>query len=319
MELFPDNVQFTKAEPFVLESGSTLQDYRVQYSTYGRLNADNSNVVWVFHALTANSLVHEWWTGLIGPNRLLDSDKYFIICSNMLGSCYGAEEPHDFNFPLFTIKDMVQSHKLIKQRLGIEQIKMGIGGSMGGQQLLQWAAEEPDLFETVVPIATNAVHSSWGIAFNETQRMAIRSGNLQAGLEVARAIGMLSYRHYTTFEKKQTDQDHRISDFSASSYQRYQGEKLRKRFSPYSYYYLSKAMDSHNLGRYYGSAEEALQRIKSKAVVVGMESDILFPKQEQIFIADYLPNADIYIVESDFGHDGFLIETKKINDLLKNL
>ena len=224
----------------------------------------------------------------------------------------------DFSFPQLTIRDLVEAHKRLRNHLGIEQIHLGIGGSMGGQQLLEWAVQEPELFENIAPIATNAKHSAWGIAFNETQRMAIRSAsNPDDGLEVARAIAMLSYRHEQTYQATQNDEDGRIDEFAAASYQRYQGAKLSRRFSPFSYYYLSKVMDSHNLGVGRDSIEKALSQVKSNAIVIGIETDILFPLHEQEFIARHLPNASFHSIQSLYGHDGFLIETDKISEILR--
>ena len=309
---------FKVEEPLVLECGEALQDLRIHYTTYGKLNKDKSNVVWVFHALTANSDPAEWWPGLVGENDLINPEKHFIICANMLGSCYGSSEPENFDFPLITIRDMVEAHKKLKEHLGIDSIKIGIGGSMGGQQLLEWAVQEPDLFETIVPIATNAKHSAWGIAFNEAQRMALKSAsNLNQGLEAARAIAMLSYRNQETYNATQSDEDDRIDDFSSASYQQYQGTKLSKRFSPYSYYYLSKAMDSHNVGIGKDGIEKALAGINSKAIVIGVETDILFPLSEQERIYEHIPNSVFYPVQSLYGHDGFLIETGQITTILK--
>lgn len=312
-----ETVNFQVEEPLILESGHTLQNLRIQYTTYGQLNTDKSNVAWVFHALTADSKAAEWWPGLVGDGSLIDPEEYFIVCANVLGSCYGTTEPEDKNFPIFTIADIVTIHKLLFKELNLTSIKIGIGGSMGGQQLLEWAVQEPELFETIVPIATNAVHSAWGIAFNETQRMALEHPDPKIGLETARAIAMLSYRHYNTYEKSQLDEDFRSNDFSASSYQRYQGEKLEKRFSPISYYYLSKAMDSHNIGRKYRSLEFALSRIRSRAIVIGIESDLLFPATEQEFIARHIENSTIQSVPSLYGHDGFLIEAEAIAKILE--
>lgn len=309
---------FKVEEPLVLESGQTLRDLRIHYSTYGELNEQKSNVVWVFHALTANSEPTEWWTGLVGENDIINPEKHFIICANMLGSCYGSSEPENFDFPLLTIRDMVEAHKKLREHLGIDSIKIGIGGSMGGQQLLEWAVQEPDLFETIVPIATNARHSAWGIAFNEAQRMALKSAaDINEGLEAARAIAMLSYRNEDTYNSTQSDEDDRIDGFSAASYQRYQGSKLRQRFSPYSYYYLSKAMDSQNVGIGRNGIAEALSRVNSKAIVIGIETDILFPIGEQEVIYNYIPNAAFYPIQSLYGHDGFLIETDQITSILK--
>lgn len=304
------------SEPLVLESGAVIPDVKICYTTFGQLNETKSNVVWIFHALTANSNPSEWWPQLVGEGLTFDPKDKFIICANMLGSCYGTTGPKDKRFPLVTIHDMVRLHKILRDHLGIKKILLGIGGSMGGQQLLEWAVQEGELFDNIAPLATNAFHSPWGIAFNEAQRMALDNSDTAKGLEAARAIAMLSYRHYNGFEKTQKDVDHRWDHFSASSYQRYQGEKLRKRFSPDSYYYLSKAMDSHHIGRNFGSAETALKRIKSKALVIGIDTDILFPPSEQEFIADHIPNAVFKTIHSDYGHDGFLIEGAQISQLL---
>ena len=300
-----------------LENGGVLPDLKIHFHTLGELNKDKSNVVWVFHALTANSDPLEWWPGMIEPGNPIDPEKHFIICANVIGSCYGSTEPEDFDFPLLTVKDLVSAHQILKAKLGIEKIHIGIGGSLGGQQLLEWAVQEPDLFEFIVPLATNAKHSAWGIAWNEAQRMALKNEDLAKGLECARAIAMLSYRNYETYEKTQTDTDHRIDNYSGSSYQNYQGVKLRKRFSPYSYYFLSKAMDSNDVGRHFGSCEQALVRINSRVVSIGIISDVLFPVSEQEFIAKNTSNSAFYAIESLYGHDGFLLEIDQIIDILK--
>lgn len=316
-------MEFAKAttlkvtEPLHLECGDTLQNVKIRYNTFGKLNATKTNVVWVFHALTANSNPVEWWPGVVGEGEVINPKDHFIICANMLGSCYGTTGPTNSKFPLITIKDMVKLHQILSVHLGIEKIYLGIGGSMGGQQLLEWAVQKPELFENIVPLATNAFHSPWGIAFNEAQRMALDNIDPSKGLEAARAIAMLSYRHYNTFAKTQEDVDQRWDGFKASSYQQYQGEKLRKRFSTNSYYTLSKAMDSHHIGRHFGSAEAALKRIKSKALVIGIDTDILFPNNEQEFIAEHIANGRFVKIASDYGHDGFLTEFAQISDLLK--
>lgn len=303
---------------FILESGDTLQDVTINYTTHGELNKDKTNVVWVFHALTANSDPTEWWPGVIGTEEVFNPKEHFIVCANMLGSCYGTTGPKDMDFPLVTIHDMVKAHQRLKEALGLKKIAIGIGGSMGGQQLLEWAVQEPELFDRIVPLATNASHSPWGIAFNEAQRMALENIDPARGLEAARAIAMLSYRNYLTYQQTQLDVDQRWENFSASSYQRYQGEKLRKRFTTESYYYLSKAMDSHNVGRHFGSAAAALRRIKSKALVIALNTDILFPPSEQQFLAKHLVQSTYAEIHSEYGHDGFLIEAKQISALLKD-
>ncbi len=281
----PKSLQLKVEKPLFLECGDTLQNVKIRYTTFGKLNKTKTNVVWVFHALTANSNPMEWWPGVVGEGEVINPKDHFIVCANMLGSCYGTTGPKAPGFPLVTVKDMVKLHQILIKHLGVEKIHLGIGGSMGGQQLLEWAVQEPTLFEYIVPMAANAYHSPWGIAFNEAQRMALENIDPSKGLEAARAIAMLSYRHYNTYQKTQEDVDQRWDSFSAASYQKYQGEKLRKRFSTDSYYTLTKAMDSHHVGRHFGSAEAALKRIKSKALVIGIDTDILFPPHEQAFIA----------------------------------
>jgi homoserine O-acetyltransferase len=320
----------------MLESGYILPNYHLAYTTYGKLNNTKDNVVWIFHALTANSNAAEWWPGLVGDGKLFDPEKYFIICVNMPGSCYGSTGPLDKNsetgeiyyhdFPFFTPRDMVRSYQPLKEFLGIQKIKIGIGGSMGGQQLLEWAIEEPDLFETIFPIATNARHSAWGIAFNASQRMCIEADgtwkekNAQAGMEgmkAARSIALISYRHYETYHASQSEQHiDKIENYKSESYQKYQGEKLGKRFNAFSYYFLSKGMDAHNVGRGRISIEDALQKIKAKTCAIGITTDILFPVNEQQFIVENISDAEFTAINSLYGHDGFLLEYEQIENII---
>ncbi len=316
-----------------MESGKVLPGFHLAYTTIGELNAAKDNVVWVFHALTANSNAAEWWPGLIGDGKLFNPEEHFIICVNMPGSCYGSISPLDdenyyHNFPSFTIKDMVAAYRHLKEYLEIEKIHIGIGGSMGGQQLLEWAITEPLLFDFIIPVATNAVHSPWAIAFNAAQRICIENDitwmekNANAGLDgmkAARSIALLSYRNYTTYQLNQAEEDNSVKDnFKSDSYQRYQGDKLAKRFNAFSYYFLSKSMDSHNLGRGRRSVIEALQTIEAKTLVIGISSDILFPIAEQQFLAHHIPQAVLEIIHSTYGHDGFLLEFNQIENSIIN-
>ena len=327
---------FNYNKPFTLESEIILPEYHLAYTTHGKLNEAKDNVVWIFHALTANSDPVEWWPGLVGEGKFFDPAKYFIVCANMPGSCYGSISPLDINphthdryyhdFPFFTTRDMVHAYQPLRKHLGINKIHIGIGGSMGGQQLLEWAIAEPGLFEFIFPLATNAQHSPWGIAFNASQRLCIEADaswkekNEQAGIEgmkVARSVALISYRHYETYLQSQHDADNRqIENFKSESYQRYQGEKLAKRFNAFSYYKLSQSMDSHNVGRGRVSIEKALQHIKAKTLAIGIETDILFPLVEQQFIAANIPGASYKSIHSGFGHDGFLLEYESIGYLI---
>lgn len=328
---------FSSEKTLTLESGYVLPEYHLAYTTYGKLNEVKDNVVWIFHALTANSIPSEWWPGLVGEGKLFDPETYFIVCVNMPGSCYGSIGPldkspdskqtyfHDFSF--FTPRDMIRSYQPLKEFLGIEKIKIGIGGSMGGQQLLEWAIEEPDLFEYIFPIGTNAQHSPWGIALNASQRLCIEADvswkekNKNAGMEgmkAARSLALISYRNYETYQATQSEIDlDKIENFKSESYQKYQGEKLAKRFNAFSYYFLSKGMDSHNVGRGRGSIQKALQKINSKALAIGITTDILFPVNEQKLIGKYIPNGEFIEISSLYGHDGFLLEFQQIEKIIK--
>lgn len=316
---------------FPLESGESLPELEIAYDTYGKFSPEKK-VIWACHALTANSDVFDWWKGLFGDGCLFNPDDYFIVCANFIGSHYGTTSPLNVNpengkpyyhsFPQFTIRDMVNAHELVRRHLQIERIHAVLGGSMGGQQALEWSIINPGLFENLVLIATNAKHSSWGIAFNQSQRLCIENDptwkeeNPDAGLhgmKVARSLALLSYRNYSTYTKRQEEEhDEKIDSFKASSYQVYQGEKLAKRFNAFSYWYLSKAMDSHNIGRGRGGILKALKKIKARTLCIGISSDILFPLEEQLFLARNIENAEFAAINSLYGHDGFLIETEQI-------
>ncbi len=328
---------------FTLESGKTLPGFNLGYTTHGKLNGAKDNVVWIFHAFTGNSNPAEWWPGLIGENTFFDPATYFIICVNMPGSCYGSLGPLDINpetgepyyhdFPLFTTRDMVRAFRYLKDHLGIEKVFIGMGGSIGGQQLMEWAVEEPALFEYIIPISTNAVHSSWGVAFNVSQRLCIENDatwkNRAAdaginGMKVARSIGLLSYRHYDKYvlsqqgftpETEMLGVDRQVT--KAETYQRYQGEKLAKRFNAFSYYFLSLAMDKHNIGRNRSSIHAALATVTAKTLVIAISSDILFPPVEQELLAAHIPNAELAIINSQYGHDGLLLEYEQITELIE--
>ena len=309
----------------VLENGEILEQPEIAFCAWGTLNKEANNVIYICHALTANADVADWWPGTTGKGLVFDTDKYYVVCANILGSCYGTtgaasinpktNQPYGKGFPFISVRDMVSAHRLLVKHLNIRSIHLLCGGSLGGQQAMEWAIAEPDFVKQLFLIATNARHSAWGIAFNEAQRMALELG--EKGLEAARAIAMLSYRNYHMYEKTQTDPEHKTDGFLAAGYQRYQGQKLSKRFNADSYYTLSKAMDSHNVGSGRGTVEQALSTIRAKTLVVGISSDILFPVSEQQLLAEYIPGATLKIIGSQYGHDGFLIETPTITQLLK--
>lgn len=331
--------QLVSQDPFPLECGETLPGIQIAYHTYGRLSPETDRVIWICHALTANSDAADWWPGMIGAGLVFDPERCFIVCANILGSCYGSTgavsihpesgEPWLKNFPLVTVRDMVRAHQILRRHLGIEKIHLITGGSLGGQQALEWACIEPELFSCLVPIATNAVASPWGVAFNESQRMALeadpdfRMGRLteqSAGLRAARSIALLSYRNAHTYNQTQEEPDpEKLEHFRVCSYQRYQGEKLEKRFDAFSYYVLTKALDSHNLGRGRGGVEQALAQITAKTRVIGIRTDLLFPVEEQKRIAAGIRDASFAEIDSFYGHDGFLLEHEAISEEINRL
>lgn len=330
--VLPEEFQLQSNAPLTLESGEILQNPVFAYQVWGELNAEKSNVVWVCHALTGNHRVHEWWGGLFGEGKCFDPSEYCIIAVNVLGSCYGSTGPVNSGlfsqFPLVTIRDMVAGLEQVRLSLGIEKIKVLIGASVGGQQVLEWAVLRPEVFASIIPIATNFRHSPFGIAFNETQRLAIEVDPTffsdtpeggKKGLIAARAIGMLSYRSYEGYGLTQQEETpDKFDAFRASSYQRYQGEKLSNRFDAYSYFTLSKAMDSHNVCRNRGELQTIVSVLRMPALVVGIDSDLLFPLHEQRAIAEALPDAQLEVLSSDFGHDGFLVEFEHLAASINN-
>lgn len=324
--------------PFTLESGEMLPEVDIVYDTFGELNEAKDNVIWVCHALTANSDVADWWPHTVEEGRFLDPSRYFIICANFLGSHYGTTSPLSINpatgekyyydFPRITVRDMVRCHQLLARHLGIERVKMLIGSSIGGFQCMEWAIMEPHFMEHLVLIATTTCSEPWAAAFNESQRMAIRLDRSwgercdDAGLDgmaVARSIALISYRGGAAYNATQQDNDADISfERRAHSYQQYQGEKLRRRFNAISYYRLSEAVDSHNIARGRGSVAEALRAIEARTLVVAISSDILFPPEAHIPLREHISDVEYHLIESEFGHDGFLVEHGKLNRIITN-
>lgn len=333
------DLQYYQYEKSVqLESGVMLPRLTIGYHTFGTLNKTRDNVIWVCHALTANSDIREWWGDLLGPGKLFDTDKYFVVCANILGSCYGTTGPRSRNpknhisysleFPAFTIRDIAKVSLLLKDYLNVDEIALLIGGSCGGHQCLEMALKAPDLVKNMVLLATSARESAWAIALHEAGRMALtadptfrenrdRAG--ATGLKAARAQALLGYRTIQAYVKEQTDtEDEKIDEFKAASYVQYQGTKLERRFYGQSYYYLLKALDTHNIGRNRNGIEAALKQLTMPTVVIGIDSDMLIPIPFQQMLADHLPNGQFRSVSSEYGHDGFLIETEAITKAIRS-
>ncbi len=324
------------AAPFPLELGGELPELEIAYDTYGELSPEKDNVVWVCHALTANSDVADWWPHTVEGGGFLDPSKWFVVCANIIGSHYGSTGPLSVNpatglpyyssFPLLTIRDMARAHAILADALGIGKINTLVGSSVGGFQALEWITGDPERFGRLVLIATDAKASPWTIAIDHTQRMAILADptygeeNPQAGMKglaAARAIGLLTYRGPEGYN---TQQDLPEADMTtphrASTYQEHQGEKLCRRFNAYSYMTILDAFDTHDVGRGRGGIETALRRISCPSLVVGITSDIVFTPAEQRQLATMIPGAEYREIDSPLGHDGFLVEYRQLNAIL---
>jgi|LSQX01.3.fsa_nt_gb homoserine O-acetyltransferase len=324
--------------PFRTEAGSSLPGLEIAYHTYGRLNDKADNVIWVCHALTANSDIEAWWPGMVGKKLLFDTEKYFIVCANVLGSCYGTTGPSSVNpetgkpwlrdFPLITVRDIVNVHEILRLHLGIRSIHTVIGASIGGFQALEYSVMQPGLIKRLVILASGARQSPWALAFSESMRLAMEADDSftsndpdggKKGLKAARSIALLSYRTAEAYNTTQQEEDdEKLISFRAASYQAYQGEKLVRRFSPYSYWTLTCLSDTHNIGRGRGGIPEALKSIKAEILCVGIGSDLLFPVADQKFIAENAGNAKYVEIDSFYGHDGFLIETEKVTEIVRS-
>ena len=334
--------------PFITETGEIINGLEIAYHTWGALNGTKDNVIWICHALTANSDAADWWPGMIGPGLCFDTDKYNVVCANVLGSCYGTTGPLSVNpdtdrqwlhtFPEITIRDIVKVNDLLREHLDIKHIHMVIGGSIGGFQSMEWAILKPELFSHTVLIACSAKASPWVIAFNESQRLALmadasfaegwrnkdnahypaKETDGRAGLKAARSLALISYRTSEAYNLTQAEiTDGKLTDFRASSYQQYQGEKLVRRFNAYSYYVLTRFIDSHNIYRNRPDLHERLAAITAKTLVIGITTDILYPVSEQKRLVALFPNAIYKEIYSDFGHDGFLIESEQLTEIIR--
>ncbi|VEU36873.1 unnamed protein product [Pseudo-nitzschia multistriata] len=354
-EMTDEGETFTKND-FILENGTVLPKAELRYQTYGELNETKDNVIVVCHALTGNASLHSWWGGLLGDDKAFDTSKYFIVCCNILGSCYGSTNPQSTNprtnarygkdFPDISVKDTVKLQlNLVKEELGAKSIKCVIGGSFGGMQTMEFAVQGgisggefvsddgSPYVRSVIPIACGASHTAWQIAISEVQRQAVYADpewdsnpfNATKGLEVARQMGMISYRTAHGYRSK-FGRDIRNDDANKSihygtnalwqvkSYLEYQGIKFIERFDPITYVKMTEQMDSHDVSRGRGSSvAEVLQRVEIPACVLGIDSDVLYPLSEQEELVQNMPNSKLEIIHSDEGHDGFLLEQEQVN------
>jgi homoserine O-acetyltransferase len=328
-------------QPFVTEGGATIPDPTIAYQTWGTLNNAKDNVILVCHALTGNTAIDEWFEGVFGEGKALDPSQYFIVCPNVLGSCYGTsgptsinpktDEPYRADFPKVTIRDIIRLQQQLFNELGINAIELVIGGSMGGMQALEWCImdERP---QSAVLIGMGEKHHPWAIGISHTQRQAIyndpnwnegfysKDNPPKKGLSLARMIAMNSYRHPSDFDEKfgRRRQDGQ-SQYEVESYLNYQGKKLVDRFDAVSYVRLTQAMDSHDIRRSRPRIKKTLAGLTIPITVVGIDSDMLYPPEECRDLAKILSNARYEEISSPHGHDAFLIEFDQLNPIIKSL
>ena len=332
--------QLILEKPFTFEAGGVLPRLEVAYHTSPHPYQQGEKVVWICHALTANSDAEDWWPQMVGPGKLIDTDRYFVVCVNMLGSPYGSSSPASVNpetgrpyyldFPKVTVRDIIHATIEVRKALGIEKVDLLVGSSIGGFQALEWAIQEPDVIAKAAFMATSARVTPILTAYEESQRMALEADPTfracaslkggEAGLRCARSIALISYRSFDGYFQTQQDADpDQLFAARACSYQQYQGKKLSDRFDAYCYWTLSYSVDSANVGRGRGGVEQALQRIKAETIVVAIDSDCIFPPQVMRPIAEAIPGARYHVIQSLFGHDGFLLETEQLTAILSPL
>ena len=325
--------------PFETEGGILFQDAPVAYKTWGTLNSRRDNVILIFHALTGHAAADEWFSGIFGEGKLCDPSQYFILCINVPGSPYGSlspwsnnpanGKPYGSNFPLITIRDMVRFQQLLLDQLEIRGIETVVGGSLGGMQALEFCIMDQRASSALL-IAMGSAHSPWAIGISHAQRAAITSdpkwkggeyckgdGPVQ-GLAAARMMAMITYRTPSDYERKFS---RKLQDanglFQVESYLNYQGEKLAGRFDAHCYISLTRAMDSHDIARERGDYADILKQITIPVCVTGIDSDLLYPVNEQKELATLLPGGEYHEIQSDYGHDAFLIEFRQLNSIIQ--
>ena len=320
------------------ENGAVLNEVPVGYERWGSLNEAGDNVIVVGHSLTSTPNAQSWWSGCIGPGKALDTDKFFVVCANVIGSPYGTLSPISINpatgksygdtLPQASVRDTVRLHKILFDSLGVRKIAFVIGGSMGGMQALEWAYYGTDYVQGIVPIAVGGRHSSWCIAWSEAQRQAIyadpnwKDGSYepheppQNGLAAARMMAMVSYRSLGSFESRFGRGQTRTGAFRVETWMQHHGDKLINRFDPACYVYLTRLMDTHDVARGRGEYETALSEITQPALSVGIRSDILYLLEEQEELFRYIPHAELAVMEGPHGHDTFLIDQDELNEIV---
>jgi homoserine O-acetyltransferase/O-succinyltransferase len=334
-----DRTQFLRVPgPFELDSGERLAELEIAYRTWGDIANADDHAILICHALTGSADVEAWWPNIIGAGKAFDPARDFIVCANILGSCYGTTGPvsrkpggsdrYRADFPSISVRDMVEAERTLLDTLGVERLEIVTGPSLGGMQALEWAAMYPERVAGIVPIGVGGRHSAWCIGISEAQRAAIAadpnwqggyySDELppQQGLAAARMMAVCTYRSWHSFDARFGRQKRSESVYEVQSYLRHQGSKINDRFDANTYVTLTHAMHTHDLGRGRGEYEEAVGAIAQPALVISVSTDSLYPPHEQAELARLLPNATHVRLESLHGHDGFLIETDRLGELI---
>jgi homoserine O-acetyltransferase/O-succinyltransferase len=335
----PPQTQFHRlSEPFYLESGAVLREVQIAYQTWGQLSSARDNAIWICHALTGGADAVDWWKPLFGIGKAFDPARDFVVCSNVLGSCYGTTGSTSLNprtgnlygaeFPPITIRDMVRLQAVLLEALSIQRLKLVIGGSLGGMQALEWALLYPEKVAAIALIAASGRHSAWCIGLSEAQRQAIyadpawQEGHYSpnhpptAGLAVARMMAMNLYRSWASFEEKFGRHRQPGQAYAIASYLHHQGQKFIERFDANTYVQLTQAMDTHDVSRDRGEYTAVLAQIHQPMLIVAIDSDILYPPVEQQELAALIPKAQLQVLHSVHGHDAFLIDMDALNDLI---
>ena len=337
-QISPDTQYLELPQSVTLESGAVVENVTVAFRTWGDIGNAKDRAILICHALTGSADADVWWPGIIGEGCAFDPAHDFIICSNVLAGCYGTSGPVSkhpqqdghfrADFPQVTIRDMVKVQQILLDRLGVHELRLVTGPSLGGMQVLEWAAMYPERVKSIVPVGVSGRHSAWCIGISEAQRAAIAAdanwndgqysedNPPDRGLAAARMMAMCSYRSWDNLEQRFSRQRGSGGEFQVQSYLRYQGQKLNTRFDANSYVRLTQAMDSHDLARGRDSYPEVLRGIRQPALIVSVSSDILYPPVEQQLLADCMPNVEFRMLESDHGHDGFLIKTRELGEMI---
>jgi homoserine O-acetyltransferase len=337
-QISEDTGYLTVPGSFGLESGEQIEDVSIAYRTWGDISNAQERAILICHALTGSADADSWWPGIIGAGKAFDPAHDFVICTNILGSCYGTtgpvsprpdnQERYRADFPRISVRDMVNLQRILLDELGIDRLELVTGPSLGGMQVLEWAATYPQRVASIVPIGVGARHSAWCIGISEAQRAAIAAdpdweGGYYSddrpprmGLAAARMMAVCTYRSWASFDERFGRDQNPDGTYQVQSYLRHQGQKINERFDANTYVTLTQAMHTHDLSNGREELAAVLAQINQPALVVSISTDALYPPHEQALLAQLLPNAQYEVLDSEHGHDGFLIETENLGRVI---